>query len=170
LKLVPASLEPPDGLEEFLIELGAGEHGFGGTDFSSGKVALDELLGRLVDMSAGKDLPLSRVPMTTFWLIDDAGCLTGMSRLRHRLNEALINEGGHIGYYVRPAKRREGHGRKLLALTLDEARRLGLLRVLITADSDNLASLLVIEANGGHPEDERKDGERRYKRYWIDLH
>lgn len=169
MKLVAASLEVPHGLEEFLFELGDGEHGFGGTAFASGQVTLDELLEALVGMAEGRGLAKSRVPMTTFWLVHEDGRMIGMSRLRHRLNDDLLNEGGHIGYYVRPGERRKGYGTALLALTLAEAKKLGVAEALVTADSDNPASISVIEANDGRLEDERRDGDRPYRRYWIAI-
>jgi predicted acetyltransferase len=59
----------------------------------------------------------------------------------------------------------------LLGLTLDEARRIGLERVLITADTVNVASWQVIEKNGGALENEVASAAtgRLIRRYWIDL-
>ena len=108
--------------------------------------------------------------MTTCWLVDDGGVIAGVSRIRHSLTARLLAHGGHIGYYVRASYRGQGHGTQILALTLIEARKLGLERVLLTVDSDNLPSIRVIETNGGVMEDERVDSEGlRYRRYWIDL-
>ena len=168
--LVPASLDPPTGLEAFLIELGAGENGFGGTDYAPETETLTNFLQRLVDRAAGVNLPPGRVPATTFWLLDGESGLAGMSRLRHELNEDLLHHGGHIGYYVRPAARGKGYGTAVLALTLAEGRRLGIRRFLLTVDSTNVPSMRVIERNGGVLEDERLDHDtgRPFRRYWID--
>jgi predicted acetyltransferase len=62
------------------------------------------------------------------------------------------HEGGHIGYDVRPSERGKGCGTRLLRLTLQKARELGLDDVLITADEGNAASWKVIERNGGRRE------------------
>ena len=62
------------------------------------------------------------------------------------------HEGGHIGYDVRPSERGKGCGTRLLRLTLQKARELGLDDVLITADEANAASWKVIERNGGRRE------------------
>jgi predicted acetyltransferase len=108
--------------------------------------------------------------MTTHWLLDDAGVVAGVSRLRHRLTPELLNDGGNIGYYIRPAYRGKGHGKTILALTLIEARKLGLERVLLTVRIGNQPSIRVIETNNGILEDERTDPEGfPYRRYWIDL-
>ncbi len=171
MRLSAATLAAPAGLEEFLYELGDGESGFGGgTDFANGKSTLAELLQNVVSMATSKSLPPSLVPQTTFWLFDDENHIVGMSRLRHRLNDALLIDGGHIGYYIRPSERKKGYGHAVLALTLTEARKLGLARVLLTADSDNAGSIGVIEGNGGRREDERVDDSGvRYGRFWIEL-
>jgi predicted acetyltransferase len=170
VRLVKASLEPPQDLEAFLRELGKGERGFGGTPFAAGDETLPALLQRLVDMSQGRGLPPGQVAMTTFWLLDDEQ-VAGMSRLRHALNKALLQKGGHIGYYIRPSERGKGYGSAILRLTLEAARSLGIGRALVTTDSDNAASIAVIEGNGGVLEDERADGATGvpYRRYWIDL-
>lgn len=125
-----------------------------------------------------------RVPCTYFWIVDgvDEGAgegagegaardgvrgdeFVGYLALRHSLNAWLLEEGGHIGYSVRPSRRREGHATRALLLALQEAAALGLDRVLLTADEDNLGSQAVITGAGGVYEDTR-NGKRRY---WIDT-
>ena len=106
----------------------------------------------------------ARVPCSYFWIVED-GELVGFLAMRHELNEWLLNEGGHIGYSIRPSRRRQGHAARALGLALDEARAIGLDRVLVTADEENRPSWRAIEANGGVLEDSRA-GKRRY---WIDL-
>lgn len=108
--------------------------------------------------------PPAQVPCTYFWIVQ-GGEFVGYLAMRHELNEWLLEEGGHIGYSVRPSRRREGHATRALGLALDEARAIGLDRVLVTADEDNRASWRAIEANAGVLEDSRA-GKRRY---WIDL-
>jgi predicted acetyltransferase len=108
--------------------------------------------------------PPVQVPCTYFWIVED-GEFVGYLAMRHELNEWLLNEGGHIGYSIRPSRRRQGHATRALALALGEARAIGLDRVLLTADEDNSASWRAIETNGGAQEDSREDK----RRYWIDL-
>jgi predicted acetyltransferase len=105
-----------------------------------------------------------KVPQTSLWWVDGDE-FVGRLAIRHRLTPALRKAGGHIGYDVRPTRRREGHASRMLATALPIAAGLGLERVLLTCDWDNAASRKVIEKNGGVFEDE-EDGKRRY---WIDL-
>lgn len=73
----------------------------------------------------------------------------GASLLRHHLTPKLEDIGGHIGYSIRPSERGQGYGTLILAMTLPFARALGLERVLLTCDTDNIRSARVIMSNGG---------------------
>ena len=83
--------------------------------------------------------------------------------MRHRLTEFLRDVGGHVGYYVRPSRRRRGHATAMLRAVLPYAADLGLERVLVTCDDTNEGSRRVIEAAGGVLEDQR--GVKL--RYWL---
>lgn len=119
----------------------------------------------------GQDLEPGYVPMSTFWLVLDDQTLVAESRLRHHLNPGLEIEGGHIGYAVRPSMRGQGYGTELLRLTLLEARKIGLTRVMLTCDQDNLASRRVMEKNGAVLTGETispRSGKPIYQ-FWIEL-
>ena len=103
-----------------------------------------------------------RVPCTFLWIVDGDDVI-GFLAIRHRLNDFLLREGGHIGYSVRPSARRRGWARRSLAEALPLAHGLGIDPVLVTCDETNAGSRAVIEANGGVYEDSRS-GKRRY---WI---
>ncbi|WP_323791491.1 GNAT family N-acetyltransferase [Nocardioides sp.] len=81
------------------------------------------------------------------------------------LTSFLLDTGGHIGYFVRPSRRGEGHAGRALGLALDHAADLGLRRVLLTCDRDNEASRRTIESAGGDLEDVRE----LTMRFGIDL-
>ena len=128
----------------------------------------EAFLARIEMFEAAQDLPEDRVRMTWFWLLRGAR-IVASSRLRHELIPVLLLDGGNIGYEVRPSERRRGVGRELLRLTLEEARRIGLRRVLLTTETTNLGSMAVILANGGVFEDTSVSPNtgRTLNRYWI---
>lgn len=141
-------------------------------DLDAARLAADfgGFLRGLRDEADRAKQPPGRVPQTTFWLVDGDEFI-GRSSLRHELNAALLEIGGHIGYEIRPTKRRRGYGQAILRLTLPQARVLGLRAVLVTCAADNAASRAIIERNGGRFEDRRAgpDGARPTLRYWIAL-
>jgi len=113
------------------------------------------------------DAEKGRVASDYFWVTAGDGGpddeMIGFLNLRHELNDWLLEEGGHIGYAIRPARRRQGHATRALALAVRRASDLGIDRVLVTCDLDNEASRRTIEACGGVFDDIR-NGKRRY---WI---
>ncbi len=126
----------------------------------------------VLDLADWAKIDAGRVPSSHFWLID-AGQYVGELNIRPEMNEELAKWGGNIGYEIRPSKRRQGLGKRILELGLLLAPSFGLKRVLLTCDADNVASLKIIEHNGGKFENEI-EGELRGKfthrrRYWIEL-
>lgn len=101
-----------------------------------------------LDQRKNEGLPKGYVAQSTFWLVDGDEFI-GRSSLRHELTEHLLKYGGHIGYDIRPSRRGRGYGTRLLEPTLPEAHKLHIDQVLVTCNTDNLASIKVIEANGG---------------------
>ena len=127
---------------------------------------------RVVDAwTRGEEIPPGWVAVSTFWLIDDDDAYIGSTNVRHVLNDYLRDYGGHIGYTIRPSRRRLGHGTEICRLALIEAKRLGLERVLITCDDDNAGSRLIIERNGGILENVVPQPDRSVpkRRYWFDV-
>lgn len=114
--------------------------------------ALSDFMGYIEKIERYKDiknLPEGRAPGMEFWLLDDFGRILGTSRLRFYLVPQLENEGGHIGYDVRPSERNLGYGTEILRLTLEKAKARNITPILVTCDEDNVASIRVIEKNGG---------------------
>lgn len=131
---------------------------------------LDEWFEKVNKQEIGENLLANRVPSSQF-LSFEKGELIGFVNIRHRLNEELLRESGHIGYSVHPNKRRQGYATKQLKLALDEAQKLGLQRVLITCDKVNIASAKTIQKVGGVLENEvvsSYTGEI-VQRYWVEI-
>ena len=106
------------------------------------------LLERLRDFSDGVNIPSGYVRSSTYWLVDDQE-LVGVSSLRHHLNKEIMACGGHIGLGIRPSYRGKGLGNVLMALTIQEARKLGIKDIHIHCHESNEASVRMIVRNGG---------------------
>ncbi len=109
------------------------------------------------------------VPATTFLAVNENDDVVGMIDIRHRLNDCLMNFGGHIGYSVIKSQRQKGIATKMLALALDQCTKLNIFKVLITCDKKNIASAKTITNNGGVLENEVQEDNRVTQRYWIEL-
>ena len=110
------------------------------------------------------------VPCSTFFCLDtDSGRFVGAVNIRHYLNESLLLNGGHIGDGVRPSERRKGVATRMIALALEECRKLGIDRVLMVCDKENIGSAKSIITNGGVLENEVIVDGVTEQRYWIQL-
>ncbi|MBP3609227.1 MAG: GNAT family N-acetyltransferase [Lachnospiraceae bacterium] len=96
--------------------------------------------------------------------------IVGMIDLRHHLgNPVLRTWGGHFGYIVRPDERRKGYAKEMVRLNLEKCRELGLHKVMITCDRNNIASERTILANGGVFEKEVPVDSSFTKRFWVTI-
>ncbi len=109
------------------------------------------------------------VPSTTLFAVVGSR-IVGTIQIRHKLNDFLLQFGGHIGYGVRPGERRKGYASEMLKQALRMCGELGIQRALITCDKENVASARTILKNGGVLENEvtEEDG-TLLQRYWIDI-
>jgi predicted acetyltransferase len=132
-------------------------------------MSLSRYLDVLEERERGVNLPPNHVPSTFLFAFENHR-IVGRVAIRHRLTDALMRAGGHIGFIVVPEFRRQGHATAILRLALQIAHdKLGLHRVLVTCDDDNIGSIKTIENNGGVLEDvvRRPDLARPTRRYWI---
>lgn len=118
----------------------------------------------------GKNLPTGYVPATTFIAIRESdNKIVGSIQVRHRLNESLLQDGGHIGYMVAVDERQKGYCKEMLRQCLLYCKELEIDKVLITCKKSNIGSAKVILANQGILENEVDVKSETYQRYWIDL-
>lgn len=69
--------------------------------------------------------------------------------IRTTFNDFWVNRGSQIFYKIRVGERNKGYGTKMLELALEECKKLGMKKVRINCDDNNIASRNVIEKNGG---------------------
>ena len=62
---------------------------------------------------------------------DESQVFLGKISIRHRLTDALLRYGGHIGYGIRYSQWNKGYGTLLLKLALEKAGEMGIHEVLI---------------------------------------
>lgn len=160
----PSQIDKEDILEmmaEFEREQSAYDGGFWNPD----NFVYEEWLEENIQAEAGLNIPENWVPAIQLVSFDEADHALGFLNLRLRLNDYLLEKGGHIGYSIRPSERGKGYAKESLRQGLQVAKDKNIHRALVTCSIKNPASRAVILANGGQLEDIRHETER----YWIDL-
>ena len=110
-----------------------------------------------------------KVPDTTLFCLDvDRNIFVGAVNIRHYLTEEMLVNAGHIGDGIRPSERRKGYATAMIGLALEEAKKLGIHRVLMCCDKENIASAKSIINNGGILENEVVVNGVTEQRYWIE--
>ncbi|MEU7799205.1 GNAT family N-acetyltransferase [Micromonospora arborensis] len=174
---MPELIAPTVGLHASWLEAhdewgpGLHEDGFGlrSTDAVRSPDGFAAWVARLVDRpDPEKPLDAGQVPCTYRWIVEDDRVLGGIA-LRHELNDYLLRVAGHIGYGIRPSARGRGLATWALGRMLVQARALGLDRVLIVCEVDNIGSTKTIERCGGVLEGIRDTELGPARRYWITL-
>ena len=170
IRLVEPSPQLRDSWWESRLEFGAAQaHGYSLFGWEDAELETDSGFERWLDQQRRgvTEPPPDLVPASLYWIVEEAepDRVLGSLHLRHELTDSLFTRGGHIGYGVRPDARGRGVAGAALMASLERARELGLDRVLLTCEDDNIASARTILRCGGVLEDVR-DGMRRH---WIDL-
>ena len=148
-------------MAEFEREQSAHDGGFWNPD----NFVYEEWLEENLQAETGLNIPENWVPAIQLVSFDEAGHALGFLNLRLRLNDYLLEKGGHIGYSIRPSERGKGYAKESLRQGLQVAKDKNIHRALVTCSIKNSASRAVILANGGQLENIRHETER----YWIDL-
>ena len=106
---------------------------------------------------------------TLFCLDEERDIFVGAVNIRHNLNDSLLLNGGHIGDGVRPSERRKGVATKMIDLALKECKKIGIDKVLMVCDKENIGSTKSIQNNGGILENEVIVDEIVEQRFWINT-
>jgi predicted acetyltransferase len=153
-------------------EWGPGLHedgfGLGPSDEVDSPAGFAAWVARLTGESdPAKTIDAGKVRCTYRWIVESNRVLGGIA-LRHDSSDYVL-WAGHIGYGIRPSARRRGLATWAVGRMLDEARVLGLDRVLAVCAADNVASVKTIERCGGVFEGIRDTKFGPVRRYWIEL-
>jgi predicted acetyltransferase len=143
LELVRPSLDLRDAFLEMYRDYEEGDSKFYDSLAADFEAELEQL-----ERAHRGEVRSGLVAWTSFFLRREDGLLLGGCRLRHALSDSLWQDGGHIGYDIRPSRRNRGYATRMLALALDKARERGLEWVLLTISPYNKASIRVAEKNG----------------------
>ncbi len=131
-----------------------------------------DFIKKCKDYESTETLPEDKVLATQLLFVrKNDNKLLGMLQIRHYFNDYLSNYGGHIGYSIRPTERRRGYAKEMLKQAVPLCQKIGLEKVLITCNEDNIGSEKTILANGGVYESTVYEPNEKVnlKRYWINI-
>lgn len=170
------SLERKNDIVEYLnefIEYKSDINGTGSLDKIFEGYTFEQALDRCLNMESNEYAEkFGRCPEKTFLLIREAdNKIVGTINIRWNLTQEMLDFGGHIGYGIRPTERRKGYNKINLYLGLNEAKKLGLEKVMLDCDIENLGSDRTLKALGGkleRTEIDPSDGTLTNV-YWFDV-
>jgi predicted acetyltransferase len=139
-----------DYINEF-VEYNSDINGTGSLDLILDGYSIEQSIERCLNME-NKEYAESvgRCQGKTLLLIrENDNKIVGTINIRWNLNEAMLRFGGHIGYGIRPTERRKGYNKINLYLGMIEAKKLGLEKVMLDCDVNNLGSDRTLKALGG---------------------
>lgn len=148
------SLERKEEIFEYInefVEYNSDINGTGGLDKIIEGCTFEQALARCLSME-DEDYAkkINRCQSKTFLLIrENDNRIVGTINVRWNLTEAMKQFGGNIGYGIRPTERRKGYNKINLYLGMQEAQKLGLDRVMLDCDVNNLGSDRTLKALGG---------------------
>ena len=165
LEVRKLTIDDGHDIYEMLQELPADDNGFinsvQGKTFDEYKEWLKKSAKNAEQVGVSED---GKVGTTIFWLFEN-GKPVGIAKVRHSLTDALLEQGGNVGYAIRPTARDRGLGTRFLSLLIVECKKLGIEKILLTIQNHNKKSISMGLANGGKIEKITED--RHY--IWLET-
>lgn len=153
MKLVFPTLEYKEKATEYIrefYEYNSEINGSGGLDRFLRESTYEEWLAKIRKDIDIANVEKPRVPaLTYFYVREEDDRIVGMINIRLALSDFLREEGGHIGYSVRPTERRKHYATDMLKAGVEVLNTIGINEVLVSCDKENLASSGTILNNGG---------------------
>lgn len=169
MKLLRPSMEYKEQVLEYKNEFIKNGDDLAGTSYLRNYEDYGEWVKFVLD-NENESTKHSQVTASVFLAVrEEDNKLVGIINIRHVLNDYLLNFGGHIGYSVRKDERRKGYAKEMLKMALQECRKLGMKKVLLTCNAENIASAKTIKSCGGILENEVHEDGELIQRYWIEL-
>ena len=148
------SIERKNEIIEYInefVEYNSDINGTGSLDKILEGYTFEQALERCLNME-NKDYAekFGRCQGKTFLLVrENDNRIVGTINVRWNLNDAMLRFGGHIGYGIRRTERRKGYNKINLYLGMMEAKKVGLEKVMLDCDVNNLGSDRTLKALGG---------------------
>jgi predicted acetyltransferase/protein tyrosine/serine phosphatase len=173
IRLIKPTIEYADDIMQFRQEIieANDPDAFAGCGNLEECKAAQEWIDWITVMENQETCPKGRVSSNMFIAVRVSdNKIIGVIDLRHHLGNPVLREwGGHFGYIVRPSERKKGYAKEMVHQNLINCKKLGLHKVMITCNRNNIASERTILANGGVFEKEvLVDGEC-IKRFWVTI-
>lgn len=165
LRIQKLSIDDGMAVYEMLQEMPADENGF--INPVSGMTYEEYRLWLKKSVKSSEQVGIVdgwKVPQTIFWFFDGEKPV-GYGKIRHFLTEKLLDEGGNVGYAIRPSERNKGLGKAFAANLINEGKKMNIDKLLFTIQNHNVPSIKVALANGGMIE--KVTEERHY--IWINI-
>ena len=148
------SIERKNEIIEYInefVEYKSNINGTGALDKILEGYTFEQALDRCLNMEDREYAEkVGRCPGKTFLLIRVSdNKIVGTINIRWNLNDKMLRFGGHIGYGIRPTERRKGYNKINLYLGMIEAKKVGLEKVMLDCDVNNLGSDRTLKALGG---------------------
>lgn len=169
MKLIKPSIEYKQQVLEYKKEFIDNGDDLAGTSYLRDYDSYEQWLDFILDNEQYSTKHTEVTANVLLAITEEDNRLIGIINIRHTLNEYLYNYGGHIGYSVKRDERKKGYATQMLKSALDICKNIGLKKVLLTCNADNITSTKTIKKCGGILENEVKDGEALIQRYWIEL-
>jgi len=137
-------------IQEF-IGHGSAINGTGGLDRYLRESTYKAWLDKVRSDTDIANTPEGRAPgFTYFYVRESDGEIVGMINIRLALvGDFMREQGGHMGYSVRPAQRRKGYATRMLREALAFCGAIGMNDFVLTCNKSNPASAGVIKNCGG---------------------
>ena len=112
------------------------------------KENFEDYLNKMEDVKKG--IANDGIKEIFYWLIDEYKIVgSGSIRLNPEISKEFEIYAGHIFYQIVPTYRKQGYGKLICHLLLEEMKKLGFKEAIISCYDTNIGSINIIESNNG---------------------